>query len=94
MIDNRVQDEWVFRRDERIHRPVKELTGRASTKRLPVLSVEVQLLYKSASTRPKDQDDFTAVLPFLTAAERGWLAGALDTVQTDHPWRFYLAGCG
>jgi hypothetical protein len=94
MIDNRVQDEWVFRRDNRIHRPVPELTGRASRDGLPVLSAEVLLLYKSGSPRRKDEDDFMTVIRFLTTAERGWLRGALKTVQADHPWRVYLAERG
>jgi len=94
MIDNRVQDEWVFRRDKRIHRPVGELTGRASREQLPVLSIEVQLLYKSGSPRPKDQGDFMTVLPFLTSAECGWLGGVLERIQSDHPWRVDLAKHG
>jgi hypothetical protein len=98
MIDNRVKGDWVFRRDQRIKRPVEELTGRASGEEMPVLSVDVQLLYKSGSPtgspRPKDQDDFTNVLDFMTSAERDWLCRALDTVQAGHPWRAQLAERG
>jgi hypothetical protein len=92
MIDNRVGDHWVFRRDGRIRRPLDELTGRASRPWLPVLTVEVQLLYKSGSPRPKDEVDFDTALPLLSSSERRWLERALDVVRPDHPWRARLGG--
>lgn len=90
MIDDRAEDEWIFRRDARIRRPVTELTGRASREGLRVLTIEVQLLYKSGTPRPKDEQDFTAVLPLLTPAELGWLDGALSAIRPGHPWRARL----
>ena len=78
--------DWVYRRDERIRRPIHALTGPASTASRQVLAPEVQLLYKSKGLRPKDEADFAAVLPVLDAAQRGWLADALMTVSPSHPW--------
>jgi len=87
-------DEWVYRRDPRVRRPVAELSGPTSTRTLRVLSPDVQLLYKSKGLRPKDQQDFDAVLPALTLGQRGWLRTALTTASPDHPWLAELGGTG
>lgn len=86
MIDDTDGDDWLFRRDSRVRRPIQSLTGRASTAELAVLSPEVQLLYKSKGLREKDVADFRAVLPYLSAGERDWLRAALDMVSPRHPW--------
>ena len=83
MIDVVDRDEWLFRRDHRIRRPVSSLFGRASRPGLPVLAPEVQLLYKSGSPgakdapRDKDAYDLARALPHLALDERNWLLEAL-----------------
>ena len=82
MVDAVDGDDWVFRRDPRIRRPVASLAGPASRPGLPVLAPEVQLLYKSGAgrepdRRPKDEADFDAALPVLSDAQRQWLADAV-----------------
>ena len=86
MIDDTDNDDWLFRRDNRVRRPIQSLTGRASTIGCPALSPEVQLLYKSKGLRDKDVADFRAVLLHLTGGERRWLRTALETVSPGHPW--------
>src|SRR4051794_4598563 len=83
-------DEWVYRRDDRIRRPVAELTGPVSSRGRRVLAPEVQLLYKSKGLRPKDEADFAAAHPALDSAQRSWLADALATVSPSHPWLAHL----
>ncbi len=61
MIDDTAGDDWLFRRNHRVRRPVRSLAGRASTATMAVLSPEVQLLYKSKALRDKDVADFQAV---------------------------------
>lgn len=90
MIDDLDGDDWLFRRDHRIRRPVSTLFGRASRSDLPVLTPEVQLLYKSGSFRERDITDFGSVLPHLTAIERSWLADALRMTRQDHEWIGHL----
>jgi hypothetical protein len=77
MLDDTDGDDWVYRRDRRIRRPIGSLAGRASTPDMPVLSAEVQLLYKSRTPRPKDESDLALALPLLTSGERAWLDQAL-----------------
>ena len=91
MVADTVRDQWVYRRDPRIRRPVVELSGPTSTRSLQVLSPDVQLLYKSKGLRPKDQHDFDAVLPALTTHQRRWLHDALSTTSPGHPWQATLA---
>ena len=92
MIDDVDRDEWLFRRDHRIRRPVPSLFGRASRSGLPVLAPEVQLLYKSGSPgakdapRDKDAYDFARALPHLALDERNWLLEALRVTRPDHDW--------
>ena len=86
MIADTSGEDWVYRRDPRIRRPVIELSGPTSTSTLRVLSPDVQLLYKSKGLRPKDQQDFDAVLPALTLGQKGWLRTALETSSPGHPW--------
>ena len=86
MVDDTVDGEWVFRRDRRVHRPVGELSGPASTAARTVLAPEVQLLYKSRGLRPKDVEDFQRVVDSLDTTRRTWLRRSLSLVSPDHDW--------
>ena len=91
MIDDVDGDDWLFRRDHRIRRPIASLRGRASREDLPVLVPEIQLLYKSGRPRPKDLADLDTVLPHLTDEERRWVHDALVLTRPDHEWIARLA---
>ena len=86
MVDDTDGADWVYRRDDRIHRPVSQLAGPASTDGRPVLAPEVQLLYKSRTPRPKDVADFHLVVSALDVRQRNWLGDALTTVDPEHDW--------
>jgi hypothetical protein len=94
MVDDVEGDDWVYRRDRRVRRPVASLSGRASSPGLPVLSPEVQLLYKSRTPRDKDEADIARFAPLLDAAESAWLRTALQRVAPEHPWLTLLAETG
>ena len=94
MIADTSGDDWVYRRDPRIRRPIAELSGPTSTRTLRVLSPDVQLLYKSRGLRPKDQQDFDSVLPALSSRQRGWLRVALTMTSPGHPWLALLGEPG
>lgn len=55
VIDESDGDQRVYRRDARIRRSVVGLAGPASNAERRVLSPDVQLLYKSADPREKDE---------------------------------------
>ena len=86
MVDDTDGDDWVYRRDARVRRPVSTLAGPASTSDRLVLAPEVQLLYKSARPRPKDVDDRRRCLPVLDPDRRAWLRNALTLVDPAHAW--------
>lgn len=92
VIDDNDGDDWLFRRDHRIRRPIHSLAGRASSANLAVLTPDVQLLYKSRGRRDKDVADFRAVQPYLSTGERNWLRSSLDVVSPGHVWASELAG--
>ena len=91
MLDDVDGDDWLYRRDRRVRRPVASLRGRASRPDLSVLAPEVQLLYKSGTPRPKDLADLATALPHLTDEERTWVRDALVLTRPDHDWIGRLA---
>ncbi|MEV6865530.1 amino acid transporter [Streptosporangium subroseum] len=88
MLDEADGDEWVYRRDGRIRRPLASLTVAEDGFRR--LAPEIQLLYKAKGRRAKDEVDFAEVLPVLTGAQRRWLEEALAIEHGTHPWRDLL----
>lgn len=80
MLDESDGDDWVSRRDPRVRRSVSTI-GNLTESGIPYLVPEIQLFYKSKSPRPKDQIDFGAASPLLSAAQRQWLADAIAIVE-------------
>lgn len=76
---------WYFRRDQSISGPVNELIVLNSAA-IPILAPEIQLLYKSGSTRPKDESDLATVFPCLEPFRRESLRKLLAAYQPDHQW--------
>ncbi|MFE6778157.1 nucleotidyltransferase domain-containing protein [Streptomyces sp. NPDC057702] len=91
MLDETAGRWWVSRRDARVRLPLARI-GRRSPDGVPYLAPEVQLYYKAAAPRAKDERDFTAVLPCLAPPQRAWLSWAVGLTRPDHPWRARLAG--
>jgi hypothetical protein len=92
LFESHDRNDWIFRRDPRIVRPVStfgQLVGG-----FDVVSPEIQLLYKAKDPRPKDDADLTAVLPLLDESARAWLADAIDTVHPAHRWLDRLRSVG
>jgi hypothetical protein len=77
-------DAWVYRRDPTITMPMADaLWERAG---VHYLQPEIQLLYKAAGMRPKDQADFEATLPLFDQERRSWLLEGLVMTHPGHPW--------
>lgn len=47
---------------------------------------EIVLTYKARRHRPKDELDFDATLPVLTAVRRAWMREALGRLSPEHRW--------
>lgn len=78
-------EEWVFKRDDRIRRPIADI-GNISPDGIPYLNPEIVLLYKAKNLRGRDEHDFQQVLPKLGDDARSWLGDSLRIVHPDHPW--------
>ena len=79
-------DIWICRRDERIKLPYVDVIE-WSEEGIPYGRPEIILLFKAKhADRPKDEADFTAVLPKLDSVRRSWLVDALRLVHPGHPW--------
>jgi hypothetical protein len=77
---------WICRRDERIKLPYVDVIE-WTEEGIPYGRPEIVLLFKAKhADRPKDEGDFTAVLPKLDSVRRSWLADALRLVHPGHPW--------
>ncbi len=76
---------WVYRRDERIRRPRRDVVA-TTTDGLHYLKPEVVLLFKAKHMRAKDEADFASALPRMETSERRWLKQCLDLVHPGHPW--------
>ncbi len=94
--------EWVLRRDLGIAVP-RERAIRQSPWGLPTAAPEVVLFFKGGGDmstadiasgrkplRPRDEQDFFALLPTLTGEQRSWLAESLGKLRRDHPWLTHL----
>ena len=76
---------WAYRRNPRIGLNIADL-GRRDANDIPFIRPEVNLLYKSKDPRPVDETDFLYALPRLDVAQKGWLVGALYTIDATHRW--------
>lgn len=80
-------DEWIFRRDPSFRLPWTWAL-RYDARGLPYLAPGLQLLFKSAPPRPKDDVDAQVVVPLLAAEHVALLAARLPR---EHPWRPLVA---
>ncbi|WP_406140509.1 nucleotidyltransferase domain-containing protein [Streptomyces sp. NBC_01089] len=78
-------DIWLCRRDPAIRLPYSAVIRRTASG-IPYPAPELVLLFKAAHTRPKDQRDFDATLPLMSAAQRTALAGFLTRAHPGHIW--------
>ncbi len=77
--------DWVFRRDPRVRRPLREVVH--DQDHIPCVNPAVQLLWKAKDPLPKDEIDLVNVLPLLSADERAWLRSAIALAHPRCPWR-------
>jgi len=84
-------DHWFMRRNPQIRAHRDDLI--VMYHGVPCIRIDVQLLYKARSCRPKDTHDFHACLPHLPADARRWLRDNLLLLYpTGHAWLKDLSG--
>lgn len=78
-------EEWVFKRDDSIRKPIEDISG-ISSAGIPYLNPEIVLLHKAKNLFSKDKHDFEQVLPRLGAEARAWFGDSLRVIHPGHPW--------
>ena len=90
MLDEAANGNWIYRRQRKIQRPL-EIAIRHSSRGMPYLAPEIQLLYKSHRMRSEDQADFEHTAPKLDRRSRSWLRDCLQMTEPADPWSSVLA---
>ncbi|WP_453996087.1 nucleotidyltransferase domain-containing protein [Bacillus nitroreducens] len=83
------ENNWIFRRDERISYPLDSIWSITETG-IPYLNPEIVLLYKAKNTREKDHRDFLNIKDNLDNKKKKWLKNALEIHEPQHKWLQYL----
>lgn len=84
LLNEAADDEWVFRRDDRIRRSLASVGSERDG--IPYLRPEIVLLYKASEPSPKNEADFTAAAGQLPDAATAWLTAALRVTRPNHHW--------
>jgi hypothetical protein len=84
MVDPGHADTWVYRRDERLRAPRRELMGWRGA--IPYMKPEGVLLFKARTPREKDERDFAHCLAHLPGDAARWLARCLQDFYPQHAW--------
>ena len=87
LIEEQADDEWTYRRDPALRRPLHEFGRR--TKAIPHVAPDIQLLYKSKphpKYDAKNEIDFDLCYSHLSPGERSWLFNSLNLVSPGHRW--------
>ncbi len=85
LVEEREGDRWAYRPHPRIGAHVRDI-GRVTESGIPYIRPEIQLLYKSKSSRAVDESDLITMLPRLDAAQRASLVAWLFTTSPGHRW--------
>ena len=85
MLDVADGDDWLYRREPTIRRPLTTIADRHSSG-LSYLKPEIQLLYKSKRSRDRDHADFEQTIGRLGPEARAWLRAALTKTEPAHAW--------
>ncbi len=84
-LDDRLGDRWICRRNPAITRQVDGVTF--GSRGVRALCPEIQLLFKAKHHElPKNEQDFSLVVPLLAAEQRTWLKDAIAATHPGHPW--------
>ncbi len=79
-------DVWLYKRDRRLSLPFDEAI-RVGADGIPRQRPEIGLLFKARRRAPRDEEDFAAVVPTLSAQDRAWLKAAIElTEPPGNPW--------
>ncbi|MGB2698431.1 MAG: hypothetical protein WBD28_11320 [Candidatus Zixiibacteriota bacterium] len=85
LLNESSNDEWRFRRNPIITRPISML-GTHSENGIPFLNPEIVLLYKAKNPNPWDEADFENIARVLDRDRKSWLKQVIQTCYPGHSW--------
>jgi hypothetical protein len=98
LLNRRTGPRWILNPEAAIAVPV-DLTTRLSGWGVPTAPPEIVIFFKAGAhltaseiagpdgaPRPRDEQDFHALLPILTGDARAWLFEVITRVRPRHPW--------
>lgn len=77
--------DWVFKRDDRVTRPLSDISY-VTPDGIPYLRPEIVLLHKAGRMAERDLSDYAEIEPSLDPTARAWLRDALLVAHPEHPW--------
>lgn len=103
LLNERSGSDWVLNRERGVTIPLDRCVGQSAWG-VPTAVPEVVLFHKAGGNltaaeiaapgggvRPRDEQDFFALLPILTEPARTWLRDSIAKVLPEHPWLAHLA---
>lgn len=85
LLNEKDEDNWLFRRDNRIKKPLSEIIN-FSKSGILYLRPEIVLLYKAKLNDSKDTHDFNEAISIMDANQKKWLKDALNIHLPNHNW--------
>jgi hypothetical protein len=85
LLNKTAGDDWVFKRDSRVRKPIEEI-GSLTSDGIPYLNPEIVLLFKAKNNQTKDRHDFEHAVPKLSEEAKEWLRDSLHIVHPNHLW--------
>lgn len=79
------RNEWIYRRNERIRRPLAQC-HLVSKEGIKYLCPEIVLLYKSKNPGAKDEQDFDRIIRYIDAEGRERLRASIAACEAGHDW--------
>lgn len=85
LLNDYKEEQWVFRRNNKVTRPLKDVIC-VGLDGIPILAPPIVLLYKANDPRPEDEHDFEPIRNALEIDDQRWLRDAIECVHPGHLW--------
>jgi Aminoglycoside-2''-adenylyltransferase len=89
LLNEHTDSDWMYREDPAVRMPLVDI-GITASDNIPIQVPEIVLLYKAHERTEKDEADFLAAFPHLSAPSKSWLLHALNKSAPSHPWIAHL----
>ncbi|PIR98993.1 hypothetical protein COT87_01790 [Candidatus Collierbacteria bacterium CG10_big_fil_rev_8_21_14_0_10_44_9] len=89
LLNERKNENWVFRRDQTITYPENKFY-QTTTSGIKILAPEVVLLYKAKDPKDHDTQDLHNALVKMTSEQKLWLHDSISKMFPQHTWLSFI----